>query len=103
MKKLRTHSLAAAALTVMLGTGVGLSVAFAQPTENKPAPPAGYEPVRGGEARAESAGANSLVAIAYGAIFVLVFGYVIHVARSQTAVSRSIEELSAKLERNAKC
>jgi len=67
----------------------------------KPALPPGFEPVPGGAARAESVDANVLVVAAYAAFFLGMFGFVIHVARRQAALSKDIEELSRKLEKRS--
>jgi hypothetical protein len=60
--------------------------------------PPGFQPVPGGEARAEAVDANILVVLAYATFFLAMFGYVIHVVRSQTALAKEIQELSKKLE-----
>lgn len=60
--------------------------------------PDGFKPRAGAEARAESANANLLVTIAYGAFFGALFGFVIYVVRSQTALAREIADLARKLE-----
>lgn len=79
--------------------------ASAQPTasstpaaapEKKPIPP-GFEPLAGKEERAESVSAPLLVVLAYGAFFLLTFGYVVHVARRQKALSDELAQLRAKL------
>jgi len=63
-------------------------------------PPPGFEPLPGAESRAEQADANALVIGAYAAFLALVFGYVIHVALGQKAISREMMELARKLERS---
>lgn len=61
--------------------------------------PAGFEPIAGREAQAESVSAPMLVVLAYGAFFLLTFGYVVHVSRRQKALSDELEALKAKVGR----
>lgn len=70
----------------------------APPVELPKAPP-GFEPLKGAEARAEAVDASNLVVGAYGSILVLMFGFVIWVARGQAALAREMSELAGKLER----
>ena len=74
------------------------SASFAQ----APAVPEGFEPIKGKEARAESVDASTLVVAAYGAIFVLMFGFVIHVVRGQAEISRQMQALAKKLDGGGK-
>lgn len=94
-------------LTLMLM--IFAAPAFAQaPTSTAAAPaaepakpadlPPGFQPLPGAEARAESVNANLLVVLAYAAFFASLFGFVIYVVRSQSAMAKEIEELSRKLE-----
>jgi CcmD family protein len=69
--------------------------------EKKPLPP-GFEPVKGGEARAAQVDANALVVAAYAAFFLLLFGFVLHVVRTQARMAAELKELSSKLDRLGK-
>jgi hypothetical protein len=117
--KLRASLLTAALMTGGLVAGVGAADAQtgtptaapasapaeapppAPPVEMPKAPP-GFEPLKGAEARAEAVDASSLVVGAYGSILVLMFGFVIWVARGQAALAREMSELAGKLERAEK-
>ena len=70
----------------------------APPPEPKKELPPGFQPVPGGEARAEAVDANLLVVLAYATFFLAMFGFVIHVVRTQSSMAREISELSRKLE-----
>lgn len=61
--------------------------------------PAGFEPIAGREAQAEAVSAPMLVVLAYGAFFLLTFGYVVHVTRRQKALSDELEALKTKVGR----
>lgn len=75
----------------------------APPAAETPPPkrniPPGFEPVSGKEAVAESVSAPLMVVLAYGAFFVLMFGYVIYVVRGQTALSNELKALDDKLKK----
>jgi hypothetical protein len=66
----------------------------------KKAPP-GFEPVAGAEKKTEI-DPNPLVIGAYAMFFVLMFGYVVHVARSQAAIAREMHDLAKRIERMEK-
>jgi CcmD family protein len=72
------------------------STPAAAATTKKPIPP-GFEPIAGKEAQAESVSAPLLVVLAYGAFFLLTFGYVVHLARRQKALSDEVAALRQKL------
>lgn len=106
------HALAFSALLALATPAFaqpGNGTATATPAAAAPAPvatpsptrvlPPGFQPVPGGEARAEAVDANLLVVLAYAGFFVAMFGYVIYVVRRQAAVSRELAELSARLEK----
>lgn len=65
--------------------------------EPKRAPPEGFEPLPGREARAEQVDASGLVVGAYAAFFLGLLGYVVHVARRQAAIAAEVAELARKL------
>lgn len=75
-----------------------LAPAFAEVEPKREIPP-GYEPIKGAEARAQSVDANALVVGAYGAILVLMCGFVVYVARTQSAISKEMVELAGKLDK----
>lgn len=92
------------ALALALGA-LSVPEADAQPTgsstpaaaaEKKAIPP-GFEPIAGKEERAEAVSAPLLVVLAYGAFFLLTFGYVVHVTRRQKALSDELTALRQKL------
>lgn len=94
-----TATLAAAPLALaQTGTSTPAIPAAPAPSPSRVLPP-GFAPVPGGEARAEAVDANMLVILAYAGFFLGMFGYVIHIVRRQAALSRDIQELSAKLEK----
>lgn len=74
--------------------------ADATPSPTRALPP-GFEPVPGGEARAEAVNANMLVVLAYAGFFLAMFGYIVHIVRRQATLSREIQELSSKLEKRS--
>jgi hypothetical protein len=61
------------------------------------APPEGFVPLPGREARAEQVDASGLVVGAYAAFFLGLLGYVVHVARRQAAIAAEVAELARKL------
>ncbi|MCK6549484.1 hypothetical protein L6R52_26835 [Myxococcota bacterium] len=72
----------------------------AKPIEDKPLPP-GFERVAGAPAE-EQLDPNPLVVAAYAMFFVVMFGYLIHVARSQAAIAREMAELAERIKRAEK-
>lgn len=80
------------------GTATTAAPAAAPDQPKKKELPPGFQPVPGGEARAESVDANLLVVLAYATFFLAMFGFVIHVVRTQSSMAREISELSRKLE-----
>ncbi|MBI4817360.1 MAG: hypothetical protein HY791_13940 [Deltaproteobacteria bacterium] len=65
----------------------------------KPAIPAGFEPIVGKEAKAESVNASTMVVGAYAAVLALIFGFVVHVVRSQAELAREMRELAERIEK----
>jgi hypothetical protein len=78
--------------------------AFAQGSETatpaKSLPP-GFERVAGAP-DTEKVDANKLVVGAYAGFFVLMFGYIIYVARSQAAMAKEMAELAERIRRAEK-
>lgn len=68
------------------------------PAKKHEAPP-GFEPVSGKERAAESVSAPLMVVLAYAAFFVLMFGYVAYVVKGQTALSKELKDLDAKIKK----
>ncbi len=90
----RAHRIVLATIIAMfVATG---ATAFAQGDQEIPP---GFEPIKGSEARAQSVDANVLVVGAYGAILVLMFGFVIYVVRTQSQISKEMSELASKLDK----
>jgi hypothetical protein len=98
----------ALALASWFGAGVALAqsptstAVKAAPAEPERRPPPGFEPVKGNEARAAEVDANALVVGAYAAFFLLMFGFVIYMVRSQSAIAKEMKDLAEKLDRAAK-
>jgi hypothetical protein len=101
-------------LAIALASSFGARATFAQsptataakaaPAQAEPErrPPPGFEPVKGKEARAAEVDANALVVGAYAAFFLLMFGFVIYVVRSQASIAKEMKELAEKLDRATK-
>lgn len=97
--------LLAGALSIPLGL-LGFDDAGAQPapagtaTTAKKLPP-GFERVAGAPEK-EQLDPNPLVGGAYVMFFVMMFGYLVHVARSQAAMAREMAELAERVRRAEK-
>ena len=63
----------------------------------KPKAPPGFEPIAGKDKRAERVNANVLVAISYGSIFALLFGYLFFLIRDHRRISAERSSLKQKI------
>ena len=61
-------------------------------------PPPGYEKFEPAP-ESEQVDATNLVVLAYGAVFLGLFGYVIYVVRGQAEMSKEMVELAARIDR----
>lgn len=88
----------------LLMAGAVGSTAYAQETKTatpaKSLPP-GFERVAGG-ADTEKVDANKMVVGAYAAFFLLFFGYIVFVARSQAGIAKEMNELAERIRRAEK-
>src|SRR5688572_3670249 len=64
--------------------------------------PPGFKPVSGKELETEKISATPLVTGAYAMFFVFMFGYVVHVARSQAAMAKEMAELAERIKKAEK-
>jgi hypothetical protein len=64
--------------------------------------PPGFEPVPGGDPGTPKLDPNPLVTGAYAMFFVVMFGYVIYIARSQALLSKEMGELAERVRRAEK-
>jgi hypothetical protein len=65
-------------------------------------PPPGFEAVQEGTPARERVDPSPLVVGAYAAFFVLMFGYIIYMARSQALLSKEMGELAERVRRAEK-
>jgi CcmD family protein len=63
--------------------------------------PAGFERVAGG-VDTDQVDANKMVVGAYAAFFLLFFGYIVYVARTQAGIAKEMTELSERIRRAEK-
>ncbi len=91
-------------VTLMLWSGLVVAgeALAAQPNDGADRkPPPGYEKFEPAP-ESEQVSASNMVVLAYGAIFLGLFGYVVYVARSQTAMSKEMADLAARIDRAAR-
>ncbi|MBI2377613.1 MAG: cadherin-like domain-containing protein [Deltaproteobacteria bacterium] len=106
-RRMKENATSSAAMKWLLPSCLGLllcsGLALAQPqtsTAAKPrAIPEGFEPISGKEKRAENVNASTMVVGAYSAVLLLVFGFVIHIVRSQAEVAREMKGLAERIEK----
>lgn len=100
-KKTILAALAVVGALTLAPLGIALAqtstTAAAAPTKK---PPPGFEQIAGAPDK-EKIDASRLVVAAYAAIFVGVFGYVVYVARSQSAMAKEMEALANKIDKGA--
>lgn len=91
-------------VTLMLWCGVVVAgEAFAAQPNDGPdrKPPPGYEKFEPAP-ESEQVSAGNMVVLAYGSVFIGLFGYVVYVARSQAAMSKEMADLAARIDRVAR-
>lgn len=62
-------------------------------------PPPGFEPVAGKAEKAQEVDANKMVVGAYAAVLVLMFGFVVYVARRQSVIGKELAEISERVKK----
>ena len=85
---------------VALSAGLYLAAPAAVAQDNGAAkkPPPGFEKFEPAP-ESEQVSATNLVVLAYGAVFLFLFGYVVIVARSQAEMSKEMVELARRLDK----
>ena len=85
-------------LVVWIGLAVSSEAAAQSESASVKKPPPGYEKFEPAP-ESEQVSAANLVVLAYGAVFVGMFGYLVFVARGQSTMSREVAELASRIER----